>query len=258
MWKRKLSCKDKSALNTRDDFILFYSPNSIKNISLKGNVVLCELGGLVARLDKGQEIKDVGGATIIFMNSENHAFNPISDVHVLPAVDVSFSAGSFIKDYINSTSTPKATILFKGPSKVSPGILKPDIIGPGLNNLACHISLENSTQQFNIIPGTSMSCPHINDIVALLKNSHPNWSLADIKSAIMTTANKVNLHGKANLDQRLLPTDVFVTGAGHVNPLKEHDSRLVYDIETNDYIPYLCILNYIDKQVRLIFQHKVK
>ncbi|CAI8589225.1 unnamed protein product [Vicia faba] len=132
------------------------------------------------------------------------------------------------------------------------------MIEPGLNNLACHISLDNCTQQFNIISGTSMSCPHLNGIVWLLKNSLPNWSPTDIKSATMTTANKVNLHGKGILDQRLLPTDVFVTGARHVNPLKEHDSRLVYDIETNDYIPYLCILNYIDKQVRLIFQHKVK
>ncbi|KAL5098924.1 hypothetical protein RYX36_003251 [Vicia faba] len=265
------------ALNTSDDSILFCSPTSMENIDVKGKVVLCELGGLVERVDKGQAVKDAGGAAMILMNSKNHAFNPISDVHVLPAVDVSFSAGSSIKDYINSTSTPTATVLFKGtvignplapqvasfssrgPSKASPGILKPDIIGPGLNILAAWpFSLDNSTEQFNIMSGTSMSCPHLSGIAALLKNSHPDWSPASIKSAIMTTANKVNLHGKPILDQRLLPADVFATGAGHVNPLKANDPGLVYDIETNDYIPYLCGLNYTDKQVGLILQQEVK
>lgn len=265
------------ALNTSDDSILFCGPTSMKNIDVKGKVVLCELGGFVARVAKGQAVKDAGGAAMILMNSENHAFNPIADVHVLPAVHVSFSAGSSIKDYINSTSTSTATILFqgtvignplapqvasfssRGPSKASLGILKPDIIGPGLNILASWpVSLDNSTQRFNIISGTSMSCPHLSGIAALLKNSHPDWSPAAIKSAIMTTANKVNLHGKPILDQRLLPADVFATGAGHVNPSKANDPGLVYDIETNDYIPYLCGLNYTDKQVGLILQQEVK
>jgi subtilisin family serine protease len=120
------------------------------------------------------------------------------------------------------------------------------------------ISLDNSTSSFNIISGTSTSCPHLCGIAALLKNSHPDWSPAAIKSAIMTTANQVNLHGKPILDQRLLLADVFATGAGHVNPSKANDPGLVYDIETNDYVPYLCGLNYTDRQVGIILRQKVK
>jgi hypothetical protein len=106
--------------------------------------------------------------------------------------------------------------------------------------------------------GTSMSCFHLSGIAALLKNSHPDRSPAAIKSAIMTTAYQVNLQGKAILDQRLKPADLFATGAGHVNPLKANDPGLVYDIEPNDFVPYLCGLNYTDIQVEVILQQKVK
>jgi len=265
------------AINTSDDFIAFCNPFAIENVDVKGKVVVCEQGGSVERVAKGQAVKDAGGAAMILLNGEDEAFNPIADVHVLSAVHVSYSAGLTIKDYINSTSTPMATILFKGtvignplspqvasfssrgPSKTSPGILKLDIIGHGLNILAgWPISLDNSTSSFNIIAGTSMSCPHLSGIAALLKNSHPDWSPAAIKSAIMTTATQVNLHGKPILDQRLLVANVFATSAGHVNPSKANDPRLVYDIEPNDYVPYLCGLNYTDIQVGIILQQKVK
>ena len=40
---------------------------------------------------------------------------------------------------------------------------------------------------YNVLSGTSMSCPHIFGIVGLLKTLYPKWSLAAIRSAIMTT-----------------------------------------------------------------------
>ncbi|GLT90967.1 hypothetical protein SLE2022_088790 [Rubroshorea leprosula] len=257
----------------------FCAPGSLKNASIQGKVVLCERGAGVARIAKGQEVKDNGGAAMILMNQEPDGYSTLAEAHVLPATHVSYAAGVSIKAYIDSSSSPTATILFvgtqivktsapeissfssRGPNLQSPGILKPDIIGPGVSILAAWpVSVEkeiDAKSTFNMISGTSMSCPHLSGIAALLKSSHPDWSPAAIKSAIMTTADLVNLEGSPIVDQTNLPADIFATGAGHVNPSRANDPGLIYDIQPDDYIPYLCGLNYTDKEVESIVSRPV-
>ncbi|OMO81000.1 hypothetical protein COLO4_23813 [Corchorus olitorius] len=257
----------------------FCAPGSLSDVDVKGKVVLCERGGNIGRIDKGQEVKDNGGAAMILMNDKDNGFSTLADPHVLPATHVSYAGGLSIFDYINSTSNPTATILFKGtvignpsapavtsfssrgPNLQSSGILKPDIVGPGVSILAAWpVSVENKTNTnltFNMISGTSMSCPHLSGIAALLKSSHPDWSPAAIKSAILTTASLVNLGGKPIIDQTNAPADIFATGAGHVNPSNANDPGLIYDLQPDDYIPYLCGLNYTDDEVGTIVQRTV-
>ena len=79
-----------------------------------------------------------------------------------------------------------------------------------------------------------MSCPHLAGVAALLKNAHPDWSPAAIKSAIMTTADLVNLGNEPIQDETLEPADILAVGAGHVNPSKANDPGLIYDIHPED------------------------
>ncbi|KAH7512669.1 hypothetical protein FEM48_Zijuj12G0115400 [Ziziphus jujuba var. spinosa] len=158
----------------------------------------------------------------------------------------------------------KSILLIKRPKQTKPWNLKPDIIGPGVSILTAYpFRLDNdiatrTKSMFNIMSGTSMPCPHLSGIAALLKSSHPDWSPAAIKPAIMTTADVVNHHGKPIVDEKPYPTDVFAIGAGHLNPSKANDPGLVYDIQPDDYIAYLCGLNYMDKQVEVITKRSVK
>nr|XP_016484490.1 PREDICTED: subtilisin-like protease SBT1.7 [Nicotiana tabacum] len=236
-------------------------------------------GGGYTRIGKGQAVKDAGGVGMIIYNGLEYGVTTLADAHVLPALDVTYADGMKILDYMNSTEKPVARITFqgtiigdrnapmvasfssRGPSMASPGILKPDIIGPGVNILAAWpASVENNTNSkstFNIISGTSMSCPHLSGVAALLKSAHPTWSPAAIKSAIMTTADTVNLANNPILDERLLPANIFAVGSGHVNPSRANDPGLIYDTPFDDYLPYLCGLNYTNRQVGNLLQRKI-
>uniref|UniRef100_M1DVF8 Subtilase n=1 Tax=Solanum tuberosum TaxID=4113 RepID=M1DVF8_SOLTU len=90
-----------------------------------------------------------------------------------------------------------------------------------------------------------MSCPHVSGIATLVKCTNPDWSPAAIKSAIMTTA---------DLDEK---SDLFATGAGHVNPLRTGDPGLIYDIKPEDNVHYLCGLKYPNKAAYMFVLRKV-
>ncbi|KAL4572308.1 hypothetical protein LXL04_019080 [Taraxacum kok-saghyz] len=242
-----------------------------------GKVVVCDMGGKIPTVGKGVVVKNAGGAAMILVNGISCPESTVPEDHVLPASNVGYKEGIEIKNYLNNhNSSPVATILqrgtvlgvksapevacfsSRGPNKASPGILKPDIIGPGVDILAAWPSMaENNKPRFEILSGTSMACPHLAGVAALLKSNHPEWSPAAIKSAMMTTTIRVSLYGKPIVDERDLPANMFATGAGHVDPSKANDPGLVFDIQPDDYIPYLCGLGYTTKQITTIVKKPI-
>lgn len=68
-----------------------------------------------------------------------------------------------------------------------PDVLKPDITAPGVDILSA-FSPATSGQNFAIRQGTSMAAPHVTGASALLKQIHPDWTPAQIKSAMTTSA----------------------------------------------------------------------
>ena len=80
-------------------------------------------------------------------------------------------------------------------------LFQPDIIAPGVNIIASYskatgavdVMWDKRRVPFNVLTGTSMSCPHVAGVVGLIKTLHPTWSPAAIRSAIMTTGAKHNL-----------------------------------------------------------------
>ncbi|MCI25990.1 subtilisin-like protease-like, partial [Trifolium medium] len=75
--------------------------------------------------------------------------------------------------------------------------------------------------KFNILSGTSMSCPHVTGIAAFIKAVHPSWSPSAIKSAIMTTATILDKHNEPiRVDPDRGRANAFDYGSGFVNPAR--------------------------------------
>lgn len=255
---------------------------SLDPVFVKGKIVVCDRG-INSRAAKGEVVKKAGGIGMILANGVFDGEGLVADCHVLPATAVGASNGDEIRGYIDSASKSKspatATILFKGtrlgvrpapvvasfsargPNPETPEILKPDVIAPGLNILAAWpdkvgpsgVSSDSRNTEFNILSGTSMACPHVSGLAALLKAAHPEWSPAAIKSALMTSAYTVDNRGKTMLDESNGNTSTVLDfGSGHVHPSKAMDPGLVYDITTMDYIDFLCNSNYTINNIRVL------
>jgi subtilisin family serine protease len=78
-----------------------------------------------------------------------------------------------------------------GPTPISLQ-MKPDITAPGLNILS---SLPGNAWSDHDWSGTSMAAPHVAGGAALLKERHPTWTVAQIKSALTTTGDVVRTVG---------------------------------------------------------------
>lgn len=217
---------------------------------------------------------------MILANKPANGEDLLADCPMLPATRVSSKSAEDIKAYINMTENPTALIKAegltvvgkarapvvagfssRGPNPVVPEILKPDLVAPGVNVLAAWSGHAGPTGlisdrrrvDYNIISGTSMSCPHVTGIAALIRAAHPTWTPAAIKSALITSSvlddNSKNLISDS---VTALPANAFAIGAGHVNPNAALDPGLVYDLGFEDYVGFLCSLNYTTKQIRLL------
>uniref|UniRef100_A0A0D9YEG1 Subtilisin-like protease n=1 Tax=Oryza glumipatula TaxID=40148 RepID=A0A0D9YEG1_9ORYZ len=240
-------------------------PKSLAPEKVRGKIVVC-LRGTGLRVEKGLEVKQAGGAAIILGNPPAFGGEVPVDAHVLPGTAVSSVDVNAIIRYINSSSSPTAVLdpsrtvvdvkpspvmaqfSSRGPNVNEPNILKPDVTAPGLNILAAwseassptKLDGDNRVVKYNIMSGTSMSCPHVSATAVLLKSAHPGWSSAAIRSAIMTTATTSNAEGGPMMDADGTVAGPMDYGSGHIRPKHALDPGLVYDASYQDYLLFAC------------------
>ncbi|KAL4383559.1 hypothetical protein GQ457_15G028850 [Hibiscus cannabinus] len=198
--------------------------NDCLNTSLiKNKIVVCDDMGLEATRDAGAL------GSIVLTSYQNISFVVPFPASALKADDL-----ESLHSYLNSTKYP-------------------DISAPGVNILAAYSPAAPPSEDFgkdrrqvkyNILSGTSMACPHVAAVAAYVKTFHPDWSPSAIKSALITTATR--------LDPAKNPDGEFSYGSGHVNPIKAINPGLVYDNVEGDNIRLLCSIGYSEDKIRII------
>ena len=114
---------------------------------------------------------------------------------------------SFIADFSSAGPTPISLQL------------KPDVTAPGVNITS---SIPVRQQTWGSLSGTSMATPAVAGAAGLLRQRHPAWTVAEIKSALTTTGAPV--HDAFGKKQELPPTR---EGGGMID-LARADSPLVF------------------------------
>ncbi|CAN5147232.1 hypothetical protein BH11PSE10_BH11PSE10_07500 [soil metagenome] len=263
---RSIDAKAATA-STSDANLCFLNSGGMPTLDpalVQGKIVICTRG-TNARVEKSLTVANAGGVGMVL--ADNGA-GLVAEAHSVPTVHVSSADGAAIKAYaVGGAGTASIGTFYagvkpapimagfssRGPNMGDPNVLKPDLTAPGVDIVASVTPALDQAQRDavaagTLVPppdwasyqGTSMSSPHVAGLAALLKQAHPGWSPAAIKSALMTTATTTLNDGQPDLANGLLP---WAQGAGHVAPNKATDPGLVYDAGKADWVRYQCKVN---------------
>ncbi len=105
-------------------------------------------------------------------------------------------------------------------------MIDPDVVAPGVNIFSAGYGSGTGVARhagFGAVSGTSMAAPHVSGSAAVLKQLHPGWTPAQIKSALMSTAetNVADYDGSE--------VGVLDRGAGRIDLGKAGDPGLTFD-----------------------------
>ena len=229
------------------------------NNSIEGKIALVSRGEC-AFVDKIVNAVTAGASAVLVYTDDRAKVvmgGDASDLTQVPAVMIDREPGEALLAEIEAGETVNATLapgLFveirrdgnvmagfssRGPYLTETDWLKPDITAPGVSILAATTPEPfdglGTGELYGYLSGTSMSSPHIAGLGALVIEAHPDWSPAQVKSALMTTARQDVVK-----EDGVTAGDAFDYGAGHVDPNKSINPGLTYDLTPDEYLAASC------------------
>ncbi len=212
--------------------------------TFNGEIVVCDRGGDIARVEKAQSVLDGGAGGFVLANDIDNGDSLSGDAYVIPGVHITYNDGVLLKAWIadgtthtasisgwtESTETANGDILAafssRGPNTTF-DVLKPDLTTPGVDIWAAvHTpDLANpGVDEYGFLSGTSMAAPHTAGAAALISALYPDWSSAELLSALMMTADRSVL-----LEDGINDAGWFDMGAGRVDLNAAAKTGLVLD-----------------------------
>ncbi|MGH2358499.1 MAG: S8 family serine peptidase, partial [Candidatus Limnocylindria bacterium] len=210
--------------------------------TFSGEIVVCDRG-TYGRVEKGQNVMEGGAGGYVLANDEANGKSLIGDPYPLPGVHITYADGITLKAWIASgtghTAAISGTLAIespdaadvmasfssRGPNPATGDLLKPDVTAPGVDILAAFntpLGGSGDPVEWGVISGTSMSSPHAAGSAALLRDLHPDWTPAEVQSAMVSSAftsppgDGTETHAVLKEDG-VTPADPFDMGGGRVN-----------------------------------------
>jgi subtilisin family serine protease len=215
-----------------------------------GKIVVCDRG-TYGRVEKGQNVLNAGGGGMVLANDSANGNSLVADAHVLPAVHISYNDGVTLKTWLASDSGHMAAISgtskdlsaangdvmasfsSRGPDTNVPTVIKPDLAAPGVDVLAAGKNDSNTpAPEFEVLSGTSMAAPHDAGAAVLVRSLHPDWTPAEVQSALMTTSVQASVR-KEDGTTAATPYD---RGAGRIDVSRAARAGLVLNETKANYL----------------------
>ncbi len=222
-----------------------FAPNLFSN-----RIALVRRGGCVF-IEKVTNAAAAGARAVIIVNNVAGGIAPSVPGATLPVFGMAQDSGvalqalsvsnpalaaviPFPATRVDNTQDQLAAFSSRGPAPFS--VLKPDITGHGVSILepvACTdpalFTTPACANAIGFLSGTSMSAPQLAGSGALLRQIFPNWTPAEIKSALMLTARSTVLNETG------AAATPFQMGAGRVQVDAAAKTGLVLDEQRADY-----------------------
>lgn len=177
-----------------------------------GQIVVCDRSSEVSEA-VGCAAVMAGGAGGCVMAYQRVSAVPDLYASALPSIHIDEISGDALRAWLRTGHGHSATISAARPSfeslstadvlspRSSAGpffeldLLAPSVVAPGVEILSAGAEVETQGRlvrapvvgRFGFLSGSSMAAPHVAGAAVLLRQQHPDWTAAEIQSALMTT-----------------------------------------------------------------------
>lgn len=211
-------------------------------------IVMCQRSDQ-PRIDKAQNVLDAGAGGFILYNKDSWGTygSLVQDMYPLPSIHISKNDGNDLLAWLETGTGHMATInaaeayaehdesmanlvarfTSAAENPTFDGTLTPSIAAPGVDVFAAWaddqpFSANPDAMDWSWISGTSMASPHVAGAMALVRQAHPEWSVAQVQSALQMTSMN-------NLDDGSGDDPFFRGGAGLANVSAAINTGLIMD-----------------------------
>jgi minor extracellular serine protease Vpr len=172
--------------------------------SLRGDIALVDRG-ICPLSEKADQAKAAGAIGIVYADNREGEANVLPLTPSVPGGSIANLDAARLRDYAAAHAGRVPIRIGRAPRELETGRsgvvtsfssagpspfrhdLRPDLVAPGGQILSSTLPSTDASR-FAVFDGTSMAAPHVSGAAALLLQLHRSWSVAQVKSALVSTA----------------------------------------------------------------------